>query len=523
MHATDGNRTMGGYSLASVLRKRLTGRAGPERPAVTFQSRTLTYAELDGRSDRLAAGLAAAGLEKGDRVGVLMHNRLEWFELLFAIGKLGGVIVPLNYMLKAPELRFILNDCDAAWLVAEDRFADVLPRLSDASGRRRTVVVEDAYEELMASAGPPVDVDVRAEDLLLLQYTSGTTGFPKGAMHTHSTVLWNSYHQIPDFGVSRDDVYFVIPALCWAAGLHDLALATLWAGGRVVLSPSTGFSPTLFCETVARERVTTALLVPAVLKRLLVSGELARHDLSSLRLLMSGGEPVPVPAIEELHRVLPACPLVQVYGMSEFPTLMLLLDVEDAMTRLGSAGKACSIAEIRVVDETGRDVAPGEPGEILCHSPACLIGYYGDEDASTQTLRGGWLHTGDLARVDDDGYVLIVGRAKDMIISGGLNVYPAEVERAIIEHPAVAEAAVIGVPDDEWGEVGRAVVVLEDGKDLDEAELKAALKQQLANFKLPKQFEIRREPLPRTTSGKVQKFLLRDAEAVAPPSTGTER
>src|SRR4051794_33532390 len=186
------------YTLSSVLRKRSTGRAGPDRPAVTFQGRTLSYAELDERSDRLAAGLAAAGLRKGDRVGVLMHNRLEWLELLFALGKLGGVIVPLNYMLKAGELRYILDDCQAAWLVLEDRFTDSLPELCEPGAGRRPVVVGDGYEELIAADAPPVDNDVRADDLLLLQYTSGTTGFPKGAMHTHSTVLWNSFHQIPD-------------------------------------------------------------------------------------------------------------------------------------------------------------------------------------------------------------------------------------------------------------------------------------------------------------------------------------
>jgi fatty-acyl-CoA synthase len=201
--------------------------------------------------------------------------------------------------------------------------------------------------------------------------------------------------------------------------------------------------------------------------------------------------------------------------MSEFPTLMLLLDVEDALTRLGSAGKACSIAEIRVVDAHGDDVAPGETGEILCRSPACLVGYYGREDASADTLAGGWLHTGDLARVDDEGYVTIAGRAKDMIISGGLNVYPAEVERTIAEHPAVAEAAVIGVPDKEWGEVGKAFVVLHPDAHLEEADLRAALKEQMAGFKVPKLYEIRHEPLPRTTSGKVQKFLLDAAPAGA--------
>jgi fatty-acyl-CoA synthase len=499
------------YTLPSILRKRLTGRVDADRPAVTFQDRSLTYAELDERSERLAAGLAEAGFQKGDRVGVLMHNRLEWLEILFALAKLGGVFVPLNYLLRSGELGYILDDCGATWLLVEERFAE---QARDVGTGRRVVFMGPEYEALIAAGDGPVTAEVHADDLLLLQYTSGTTGFPKGAMHTHETVLWNSVHQIPDFHVTRDDVYYVIPALCWAAGLHDLALATLWAGGRIVLNPSTGFSPKSFCETVAREGVTTALLVPAVLKRVLGSDELGRHDLSSLRLLLSGGEPVPVTAMEELHRRLPATPLVQVYGMSEFPTLMLLLDVEDAMTKLGSAGKSCSIAEIRVVDDQGADVAPGEVGEIWCRSPACLVGYYGNDAASAQTLDGGWLHTGDLARLDDDGYVFIAGRAKDMIISGGLNVYPAEVERAIGELPGVVEAAVFGVADEEWGEAGVAVVVIEAGAELDEPVLRAELKQRLASFKVPRHYRISTAPLPRTASGKVQKFLLQESAAI---------
>lgn len=498
------------YTLTSILHKRATGRGRADAGAVTFRDRTLTYAELDERSDRLAAGLAAAGFRHGERAGVLMHNCLEWVEILFALGKLGGVIVPLNYMLRTGEMGYILGDCEASWLFAEDPFADSLAELGAG---RRTVVIGEEYERLIAAGDHPPATEVRSGDLLLLQYTSGTTGAPKGAMQTHETVLWNSYHQIPDFQLTSDEVYYVVPALCWAAGFHDLALATLWAGGRIVLNPSTGFSPAAFCETVARERVTSALLVPAVLKRILASGELTAHDLSSLRLLLSGGEPVPINAMEELHRQLPAVPLVQVYGMSEFPTLMLLLQAEEAMDRLGSTGKACSVAEIRVVDESGQDVAPGEIGEIWCRSPACLIGYYGNPSASADTLAGGWLHTGDLARADEEGYLYIAGRSKDMIISGGLNVYPAEIERVLVEQDGVTEAAVIGVEDEEWGEVGLAVVVTEAGGEVGEAALRAACKERLASFKVPKHFVVRAEPLPRTTSGKVQKYLLREAAA----------
>ncbi|HEY3471713.1 MAG TPA: AMP-binding protein [Amycolatopsis sp.] len=496
---------MDSYTVAELLRKpRLAGRVNEGRIAVTFEGRDVTYDELDERSDRLAAGLHAAGFRHGDRVGVLLHNRVEWVELFFAVAKLGGVVVPVNYLLKAAEVRYILDDCEASWVVYEPALGAVVDEVRAGGFAARYVEIGSSYEDLVAEPGPAPEVDVSAGDLFLLQYTSGTTGVPKGAMHTHSTVLWNSFHQIVDYGVTADEVYLVVPALCWAAGFHDLALATLWRGGRVVLSPSTGFDPERFFATVAAQRVTSVLLVPTVLKRVLGHPGIGDHDLGSLRLICSGGEPVPLTTIADARRLLPDCALVQVYGMSEFPTMMLYLDAAYADAKAGSAGRACSAAEVRVVDDKGRDTAPGVVGEIICRSPATMLGYYGKE----APLEGGWLRTGDLAQVDEDGFVYVSGRSKDMIITGGLNVYPAEVERVIAQHPAVLEAAVVGVPDDEWGEIGSALVVVRD--ELSADELVRYLKAELATFKIPRRFTFTRTPLPRTTSGKVRKFLVRD-------------
>ena len=519
---------MGSFSLASIVRKPPTApRTNPAREAVRFGDAALTYDQLDDRSSRLAAGLVRRGLQKGDRVAILMHNRLEWVELFFALAKAGAVMVPLNYLLRPQELQYILDDCGASWLVCEDGLFGALSDLavSDITvvmvGEERDATV--AYETLVTEGDSEIDDRGDLDDLFLLQYTSGTTGFPKGAMHTHSTVLWNTVHQIPDFGVTADDVYLVVPALCWAAGFHDLALATLWAGGRVVLHPSTGFDASSFLETIERERVSKTLLVPSVLKRVLGAPDFDQRDLSCLQLVISGGEPVPVPAIEEFTRRLPGCTMAQVYGMSEFPTLMLLLDSSDATRKAGSTGKACRAAEIRVVETDGRDAPPGTPGEIIVRSPACMTGYYGNPDATKSILADGWLHTGDLATVDDEGYVFIAGRSKDMIITGGLNVYPAEVERVIASHEAVVEAAVVGLPDDRWGEIGCAFVTLAPGTTLTGDELGAWLKGQLASFKIPKRFQPGYEPLPRTTSGKVQKFRLRDRYADTATGAATTR
>ncbi|HEY0451183.1 class I adenylate-forming enzyme family protein [Actinophytocola sp.] len=505
---------MDSYTVAELLRKpRTAQRVNERRVAISFEGRDLTYDELDERSTRLATSLRDQGFAKGDRVGVLMYNRLEWAEVFFAVAKLGGVVVPINYLLKTQEVEFILADCGARWVVYERELASIVP----PSAERRYVGVDTpdtpgvlSYTALVGAGRVEALPPVAAEDLFLLQYTSGTTGTPKGAMHTHSTVLWNSFHQIVDYAVTAAEVFVVVPALCWAAGFHDIALATLWRGGRVILSPSTGFEPARFLELVERERVTSVLLVPTVLKRVLAEPTIASRDLSSLRIIASGGEPVPVTAIEDARRKLPTCDLLQCYGMSEFPTMMLYLDGPDAVRKIGSAGRACSAAEIRVVDTDGADVPPGTVGEIVCRSPATMLGYYGRPDATASTLVDGWLHTGDLAQVDEEGYVYISGRSKDMIISGGLNVYPAEVERVIAQHPAVLEAAVVGVEDPKWGEIGDALVVLRPEASLSEGELLPYLKEQLANYKIPRRFTFTGDPLPRTTSGKVQKFRVKE-------------
>lgn len=506
---------MSAFTIPDIITKVPTGQPiNPDGVAYVFDDHPVGYAALADRSQRLARALVVAGLGKGDRVGVLMRNRPEWLEAFFGVTGAGGAVVPLNYLLRSGELEFILTDCDARWLIYEGEFAQAATELASRMVNLNIIGVDDpdAYPALLADAADTTALpDLGPDDLALLQYTSGTTGHPKGAMHTHATVLWNSYHQIADFGITRDDVCQVTPALCWAAGFHDLALATLWAGGRLVLERGS-FDPAVFLRNVEQHRVTSTLLVPTVLKRVLAEPSFGLRDLSSLRLIISGGEPVPITASEDMHQRLPGCDVLQVYGLSEFPTLMLLLPAADAARKAGSTGKACSIAQVRVVNSNGEQVSPGEVGEIMCRSPAVTRGYFGRPEATHATLADGWLHTGDLATVDEDGYLFVSGRAKDMIITGGLNVYPAEVERVLAQHPGITEAAVVGVSDEQWGEVGWAHVVVANGQRLDETELVPWLRGQLASYKVPREYIFRAELLPRTTSGKVQKFLLRDEE-----------
>ena len=508
---------MSSFALDNILTRNLPSQgAEPGRVALVFRDEVHTFEQLEVRAEALAAGLMAAGFVKGDRLCVLAHNRAAWFEIFFALAKIGGVMVPVNYLLKAKEVHHIVDDCQAGWLLAEDGLWPTVDGFrGDLDRPVRLISLGDAqegalsYEELCAareSARPSVDVG--PDDMFLLQYTSGTTGFPKGATHTHSTVLWNTIHQVPDFGISRDDVHLIIPAMCWAAGFHSFTLAVLWAGGSVVLNPSRNFDADEFCRTITQHRITKTILVPSVLRRVLDFDGLDDHDLSSLNLVLSGGEPVPVDAIEEWHTRVPSCSLVQGYGMGEFPTLMLYLKPEDAVRKAGAAGKPCLVAEIRVVDKDFVDTAVGEAGEIVVLSPACMTGYYGNPDSNAQTFVDGWMRTGDLAYKDDEGYVHVAGRTKEMIITGGLNVYPAEVERVLLAVDGVIEAAVVGEPDPKWGEIIHAFLIVPPHSTLSADDVAARCRDELANYKVPRRWTIREEPLPRTTSGKIQRRRL---------------
>lgn len=509
---------MPGYNVSDIVRQSFQNApAGASRVALRFEDRAQTYGELADRVDSLASGLVAAGLTKGDRVAVLLHNRLEFVEIFFAIAKAGAVVVPINYLLTAPEIAYQFNDSGVRWLFVSAGLSDRVPQ-GNALKEPVTLIGLDGvagadhdYESLHEVPAQRVDFrPVEVDDLFLLQYTSGTTGAPKAAGHTHGTVLWNSMHQVPDCHLTADEVYLSLPALCWAAGLHDFLLATLWLGGTVVVHPSRGLSIDAVLESMARNKVTLTLIVPSVLQMVVSNEALPHHDLSSLRAIFSGSAPVPVALIQEAQRKLPDTQILQGYGMSEFPTLMTVLDAKHAIDKIGSAGRPTLCTALKVVDRgTGADCAPGSVGEIVIRSPATMTGYIGRDEANAQAFAGGWFHTGDLGHQDVDGFLYIAGRAKDMIISGGLNVYPAEIEAALQEHKAIIESAVLGVDDAERGEVGLAVVVVSGGAQLTADELHAHVRERLAGYKTPKYWVVREQALPRTASGKVVKPVLR--------------
>jgi len=494
----------------------------PDNEAVVFKDERITHRELHDRAYRLTHALSSLGVSKGDRVAVLLRNCSEWFDIFFAVAGLGAVMVPVNFLLKSKEVEFIVSDSGAkVLLVGQDLLPLVDPSSKATPELGNVICIGQAdppapalsYSGLVdeQEADPPGGHPPQADDLFILQYTSGTTGFPKGAMHTQGTILWNSFHQLADFTVTEKDRYLCVPGLCWAAGFHDFTLPALWAGGAVVVVPSGGLEIGPLLDIIQEERITKVLLVPSILKQVVDCPDLDKFDLSSLEFVASGAAPVPVTVIEQFNALLPESTLVQGYGLSEGPTIAVCLKKQDAIRKIGSVGKPTTNCEALIVDESMNRVPPGTTGEIILRSPATMKGYWNRPEANQEVFVEGWMRTGDMAEYDDEGYIYITGRKKDMYISGGLNVYPAEIENVILKDAGVAETAVIGIVDQKWGEVGCAIIVPKEGAEIVIPEIERRCKEELATYKVPKKYILQSEPLPRTASGKVKKYELQES------------
>ncbi|MFG2696827.1 long-chain fatty acid--CoA ligase [Kitasatospora sp. NPDC048407] len=474
-------------------------RKTPHRTALVHHGHTVSYAQLADRTTRLAQALRAAGLRRGDRVAYLGPNHPAFLETLFATGLLGAVFVPLNTRLAAPEIAHQLADSGAKALIHAPDCAGLV-----GAGPSLTVQVGPAYEALLTADPTPIDEPVTLDDTCIIMYTSGTTGRPKGAVLTHGNLTWNAYNVLVDVDLTADDRALVSAPLFHTAGLNMLTLPVLLKGGTCHLVES--FDPAATLEIIERERISHLFGVPTMYHLIAAQERWESADLSSLRVLNCGGAPVPTTLIDTYLRR--GLAFLQGYGMTETAPGVLFLDAEHAAAKAGSAGVPHFFTDVRLLTPDGRPAAPGEIGELLVHGPNVGPGYWGLPEATAQSFHDGWFRSGDAARADDDGYVTIADRLKDMYISGGENVYPAEVEDALLALPGVAECAVYGVPDAKWGEVGRAVVVPEAGADLDPAALLAALAGVLAKYKLPKSVVLAEE-LPRTASGKILKHRLR--------------
>jgi fatty-acyl-CoA synthase len=511
------------FGIGSWLQRRRP-KSG-NKTAIIAGDRELSYERLAGRSNRLANAFRDGGVARGDRVAYLGENDPSFLETLFACGLVGAIFVPLNTRLAPPEIQFQLRDCGAVLLVHAAGVADLAVRgVQDTAVGRRIVVNDESsasgpdggpssagedFEDVVASgADQLLDEPVGLDDGAMILYTSGTTGHPKGALLTHGNITWNCLNVIVDFDFASTDVALMISPMFHVASLDMGVLPTLLKGGTVVLEPK--FDPERTLQLIERHRATTISGVPTTYQMLCEHPAWDRTDLSSLNKLTCGGSAVPLRVLDAYERR--GLSFSNGYGMTETAPGATTLPAARSRDKAGSSGLPHFFTEVRIADLADPAAGPSSPGtvgEIQIKGPNVIHEYWNRPEASADSYAdGGWFKSGDMGYRDEDGFVFVSDRLKDMIISGGENIYPAEVEQAITELDAVGSVAVIGVPDDRWGEVPRAVVLLREGAHLTEDQLRAHLDGRLARYKIPKSVVFVDE-MPRTASGKIRKADLR--------------
>jgi acyl-CoA synthetase (AMP-forming)/AMP-acid ligase II len=505
-------------NIGALLTRRAYREPGQEAIVEPATGRRLTFDELNARSNRVANALTDAGVAHGDRVALLLMNGAEFIESFFAAGKIGAVNVPLNWRLVPDELDFIVGDAGATVMIFGAEFAEAARALRNRGTTSIRFWVQQGgvpdegvvdYDDWIAAASDdePV-ISASGDDLLFIMYTSGTTGLPKGVMHSHRTVFWANLTIASTADFRKGDIFLNALPLFHVGALVP-ALGCVYNAATVVLLRS--FDPSQAWELIGSEKVTVTLMVPAMLQFMLAVHDADRHDASTLRWCMSGAAPVPVSLIETYMAL--DIEIQQVYGLTESCGPACVISSADAAARIGSTGKSFYFTDVRVVDDAGNECAPGEPGEVIVRAEHVMQGYWNRPDATAETIVDGWLHTGDVATMDADGFVTIVDRIKDMLISGGENVYPAEIENVLLSHDRIADAGVIGVASDKWGESPLAVVVAKD-PSLTAEDVMDYTRGKLAPFKTVKAVEFVDE-LPRNASGKILKRELRDRFDVA--------
>ncbi|HXX04985.1 MAG TPA: fatty acid--CoA ligase [Xanthobacteraceae bacterium] len=498
----------------------------PDRVAIHFEDRHISFGELDRRTNQIANGLIAEGVRPQARIAILSKNVPAFFELWFGAAKADVVLVPVNFRLAPPEVAYVIEDAGAQLLFVGVDFIPVVEKVaSDLKSVRRIIALDGAhgawpgYSDWVASqSARDPGRKVAAENCAIQMYTSGTTGHPKGAQLSHANLLRLKEVGLHEFGEWHEhDVSLVCMPLFHIGG-SGWALLGIYRGVETVLLRDP--DPAVILRVIPQYRVTKAFMVPALLLFILQHPQCKGTDFSSLELILYGASPAPIDLVRNAIKVF-GCGLAQVYGLTETTGAITYLPPEDhdekTAERLKSCGKPMGGVEIRVVDAAGKDVAAGEVGEIVTRSRQNMLGYWNQPEATQRALRAGWFHTGDAGYLDKDGYVYIYDRVKDMIISGGENIYPAEVESALFGHPAVADVAVIGVPDDKWGEAVKAMVVKKPGANVTAEDLIRHAGERIARYKLPRSIDFV-ETLPRTPTGKILKRELRK-----PFWTGQER
>ncbi|MCB9420295.1 MAG: long-chain fatty acid--CoA ligase [Ardenticatenaceae bacterium] len=477
--------------------------------------RQYTYAQFNQRANRLASFLRdELGVQQGDRVSILAQNSSDYFEVLFACGKIGAILNTLNWRLAVPELEFILNDCTPRVMLCEPEFAVQMAALRSQISCESYIVMGDSgsdgdwtYEQALA-AGSPTDFvgpRLKYEETWAILYTSGTTGRPKGAQVTYGNFFYNAVGMGRAIDLTSEDVNLNVLPTFHAGGLGLYAGPIFHAGGTLVVMRA--FEPGKMLDLIAKWGVTKLLLVPAIYLALLQYPGFDEADLSSVVHWGSGGSSLPPSLVQQYAKK--GIIIQQGFGMTETGPTVFIIDKENAVRKAGSVGKPVLHTDVCIMDRQGNVLGPNEVGELCIRGGNVTSGYWNRPEATAEAIKNEWLHSGDAAMYDEEGFYTIVDRWKDMFISGGENVYPAEVENVIYQHPAVAETAVIGVPHPQWQETGRALVVLKAGQTATEQEIIDFCQGKLARYKIPKSVIFLDKPLPRTAAGKVLKRELR--------------
>ncbi len=508
-------------SMGDIIRR--SAHKFPKKTAFIFGDQRLTYQELNRRVNRLANGLLDMGLKKGDLVAVILHNCPEFFEIYFASAKIGGIFVPINNLLKETELRQILDYITPRFLFLDPDYERVINSMESKLtfiefliGLEGTSLSSLSQYKALIDQGEPEepDVSVSEGDIMSIFLTSGTTGLPKGAMRTHRHNFINAMTGVIDLKVQYDDralLLFPFYHVTFEDNLRHILMAN-----TIVIRREGSFDPQEVLEILSREKITICQFVPTMISSMLEGGNIDEYDLRHFRLLPYAASPIPEDLLKKAIKRL-KCQFVQMYGQTESGPLITVLTPEDhvsegseaQITRLASAGRPVVDCEVRIVDKDGNDVAVGEVGEIIIQSEAMTIGYWNLPEETAKTIKDGWLYTGDMGKFDDQGYVFIVDRRHDMIISGGKNIYPREIEEVLNSHEAILESAVIGVPDAHWVESVKAIVALKEGMEVNGKEIIAFCKEHLASYKKPKSVEFWKE-LPKSLQGKILKKAIRE-------------
>jgi fatty-acyl-CoA synthase len=489
---------------------------------IKYDSLDLSWQEFNHRINRLAHALQDKGIIKGDRVAVLMANSNVFLETMFAVAKLGAILVPLNFRLSAGELLFIINDAQPIMMLYSPEFKEMATALRNDATSVKTFICEMPgghdgdleYESWIdgTRVGEPVpDAEVVMEDPLVIMYTSGTTGRPKGAVISHGNMVWNAINAQQINGYQQEMASLCAAPLFHIGALNVSVTPFFYVGAKIVIQRF--FDPAKTILLIAEEKVNIMFGVPTMFQLMMMVPEWETADFSSINLFVAGGASVPKDLIEAYFKK--GCEFIQGYGMTETAAGGTLLAPRNALNKIGSAGTPLFHLNIKIVDSTGNSLKAGEIGEILIKGPSIIKQYWNMPEETAKNIIDGWLHTGDLGYFDEDNFLYISDRKKDMYISGGENVYPTEVEFIISRHDKIAEVAVIGVPDEKWGETGMAIIVPEQNCDLTEDEVVEFCRENLAGYKRPKKILISNEILPRTATGKLVKKNLKKKHGTA--------